>query len=64
MTYPTPSNRPYTLEEVLELMNKKAERLSDAARRESGGWGREILGYQAQAIEELLVTIQAGKFPQ
>ena len=64
MTYPMPSNRPYTLEEVLGLMNKKAQRLSGCARREGGGWSQEVMGAQVQIIEELLVTIQAGRFPQ
>ncbi len=62
MTHPTPASRPFTREEILEVIQKRIEWFNESFDR-SRGWSAKITGYQTQALEELLKTIRAGKFP-
>jgi hypothetical protein len=63
MNYPRPASRPFTREEILEVIQKRIEWLNESVDR-CRGWSCEIAGHQIQVLEELLKTIRTGKFPK
>ncbi len=70
MTYPKPVTRPFTAEEIVELIERRITSLLDAgsrtrARREVGmGYSLEVIGNERRTLEDLLETIKAGRFPR
>lgn len=64
MTYPSPANRPLSANEIIKLIEQRIQELYQAAGRESGGWYQELFGHKIEELEELLMTIHAGKYPK
>lgn len=64
MTYPSPENRPFTAEEIIELIDTRVKELNQACIRETGGWYQSLFSHQIEVLEDLLIKIRAGKYPR